>query len=315
MNSPDASGSVWAIVVTYNRKEALAVCLRALLNQTRRVDKVLVIDNASTDGTAEFLGSGEYSSRSDLLHLQLPDNRGGAGGFYEGFKHAYEAGADWLWAMDDDGYPDEAALEILLSAKAGPFTGPLVLATDDPSAQTLAFPNSVTTGGQSVFLQTRDQAAKMAVENVVSGYICAFNGVLISREVITRIGLPNPGFFIWGDEWDFVFRARKLGIATTTVTTALFFHPANRTKYERMHLGRYNWDVPLADTPFRAYLLIRNHAYIARHHRGILAWLRHTVKYLHYLSVRRHSVTPLQALRYCVEGFCGELKGHKTFPK
>ncbi|MEA2426991.1 MAG: rhamnopyranosyl-N-acetylglucosaminyl-diphospho-decaprenol beta,3/1,4-galactofuranosyltransferase, partial [Thermoleophilaceae bacterium] len=47
--------SVAAAVVTHNRRELLGQCVEAILAQTRPVSKVLVIDNASTDGTGDHL--------------------------------------------------------------------------------------------------------------------------------------------------------------------------------------------------------------------------------------------------------------------
>ncbi|MFX5615039.1 glycosyltransferase, partial [Acinetobacter baumannii] len=76
-------------------------CLQSVLSQTRAPDHVLVVDNASTDGTGEMLKE-EFP---EVEVLRLPENQGGAGGFHEGIKRAYEAGYDWIWLMDDDGLP------------------------------------------------------------------------------------------------------------------------------------------------------------------------------------------------------------------
>ena len=101
---------VCAVIVTYNRKALLKECLEAVLAQTRPPDHVLVVDNASTDGTAEMLRE-EFPQ---VEVLRLPENQGGAGGFHEGMKRAYEEGFDWLWLMDDDTIPRPEALEALL---------------------------------------------------------------------------------------------------------------------------------------------------------------------------------------------------------
>ena len=82
--------SICAIVVTHNRKEMLRECLAALADQTRQVDRILVVDNASSDGTRAMV---EHDYRHvDLLHL--PANEGGAGGFHEGMRRARADGAD-----------------------------------------------------------------------------------------------------------------------------------------------------------------------------------------------------------------------------
>jgi rhamnopyranosyl-N-acetylglucosaminyl-diphospho-decaprenol beta-1,3/1,4-galactofuranosyltransferase len=120
------SDSVCAVVVTYNRKNLLIECLEALRKQTRPIQGIYLIDNASTDGTPELLLEKGYISELPpenlkepwekefiiqnltngeeikLHYVRMHENTGGAGGFYEGVKRGYERGYDWLWLMDDD---------------------------------------------------------------------------------------------------------------------------------------------------------------------------------------------------------------------
>ena len=118
-----AEPSVCAVVVTHNREELLERCLGHLRAQSRRPDKILVVDNASTDGTAALL-----ARQDDLEVLRLPVNAGGAGGFRRGLENAYTAGYDWMWLLDDDTFAGENALEHLLNGAA--------LAPNPPSVMT-----------------------------------------------------------------------------------------------------------------------------------------------------------------------------------
>ena len=110
---------VTAVVVTYNRKELLVECLQALLAQTVFDTgagcelEILVVDNASTDGTASSLSP--LLEREPRIHyMLLEENLGGAGGFCAGMKRAVEEGCDYVWIMDDDTIPKPQALEKLL---------------------------------------------------------------------------------------------------------------------------------------------------------------------------------------------------------
>ena len=85
-----------AVVVTYNRKELLKECLDALLAQTHPLDSIILIDNASTDGTPEFLKEKGFLDNPKIDYVRLSENSGGAGGFYEGMKRGYEKGFDWV---------------------------------------------------------------------------------------------------------------------------------------------------------------------------------------------------------------------------
>ena len=108
---------VHAVVVTYNRKELLKECIDAILNQSVPVEKLILIDNNSTDGTNEYLEEYGYMKNPVIEYKRLSENIGGAGGFYEGMKLARSYSPDWIWIMDDDTVPTASCLEELLKAK------------------------------------------------------------------------------------------------------------------------------------------------------------------------------------------------------
>ena len=151
--------SVQAVVVTYNRRALLLECLAAIARQTRPVDGVLVVDNASTDGTREALEASDLAARLRIDYLRLRRNGGGAEGFHYGVREALRpspdgagspspdgagspspdgAGSpspDWLWLMDDDCEPAPSTLADLLAAPRAHAAGtalvaPLVRAPD-----------------------------------------------------------------------------------------------------------------------------------------------------------------------------------------
>ena len=102
--------SVAVVIVTYNRADLLSRMLDGLAVQTRPVDAIFVIDNASTDHTRDVLVRDDLPLR--VTHSQ--DNLGGAGGFHLGVRQAYDAGHDRIWLMDDDVVPVPTCLEVLL---------------------------------------------------------------------------------------------------------------------------------------------------------------------------------------------------------
>ena len=96
-----SSPRVCAVVVAFNRSAMLFSCLERLRAQSRPLDAILVVNNASTDDTAAMVRR-EFPG---VTLLDLPENGGGAGGFHAGMKHAFEEGFEWLWLMDDDVLP------------------------------------------------------------------------------------------------------------------------------------------------------------------------------------------------------------------
>lgn len=100
-----------AIIVTHNRKQLLAECVNKLLNQSHPPNQILIIDNASTDGTESYLKAQGFLDHSLITYHCLTENIGGAGGFAEGIKMAMQSGAEWMWLMDDDAMPAYDVLE------------------------------------------------------------------------------------------------------------------------------------------------------------------------------------------------------------
>src|SRR3712207_3469648 len=124
--------SVCAFVLTRNRRELLVECVRAVLAQTVPVDRVIVLDNGSTDGTREHL---DAAGLLDAIRFERRDeNLGGAGGYREGVRLGLESGSDWLWLMDDDAEPRHDALERLLASEpaASPGTAAVCAAVLHP---------------------------------------------------------------------------------------------------------------------------------------------------------------------------------------
>ena len=106
--------AVNAVIVTFNRKELLERCIQAILNQTYSVKNIVIIDNASTDGTDKLLKELDYLDNEKILYRRLSTNIGGAGGFHEGMKFAHSLRQDWCWIMDDDVIPATDCLEELV---------------------------------------------------------------------------------------------------------------------------------------------------------------------------------------------------------
>ena len=93
---------VVAVVVTWNRRDLLEESLAALAAQTLAPAAVVVVDNASTDGTTDLLR--ERYAHLEVVHLTA--NTGGAGGFAAGIERALTYGPDLVWLLDDDTVPD-----------------------------------------------------------------------------------------------------------------------------------------------------------------------------------------------------------------
>ena len=268
------SEKVCAVIVTYNRKDLLRECLNAVLSQTRPPDHVLVVDNASTDGTPEMLKA-EFPQ---VEVLRLPENQGSSGGFHEGMKRVYEAGYDWIWLMDDDGYPLLDTLEKLLAFPSEEilFRGCVVVAKENPSLLAFDYPS----GGPKPINSVAELNRLYGVQGFVEGFVNPYNGVLINRRVVQAIGLPKKEFFIWGDEVEYFWRAKKKGIPVATVLQAIFVHPKDRMQKKYVTLFGKTVVLQYVEDPARFALLIRNQSYIYTRYISVLKWVVRTILYV-----------------------------------
>jgi rhamnopyranosyl-N-acetylglucosaminyl-diphospho-decaprenol beta-1,3/1,4-galactofuranosyltransferase len=197
-----SGAAVTAIVVTHNRRELLAEALSALQAQTRAPDRVVVVDNASEDGSRTLVR--ERFPEVELL--ELPRNVGGAGGFAAGIAQALKADPGLLWLLDDDTVPEPTALAALLDARTSGTAG------DGPP--TLVASRVVWTNGREHPMNTprpkpRVPAAELRIARAagcVPVRSASFVSVLVDAAAVRERGLPIADYFLWNDDFEFTTR-------------------------------------------------------------------------------------------------------------
>ena len=189
-----------AVVVTYNRRDLLAEALSAVLAQTRAPDAVLVIDNASTDGTAEMV-----AERFPAVRLATAErNSGGAGGFAYGLALALAGAADLVWLMDDDTVPEPGALGAMLDARAlHPGGAPALIASR--VVWTDGRPHPMNTPRIKPFVRKEERLAAAAA-GCLPIRSASFVSILVDAGVCRDRGLPQADYFLWNDDFEFTAR-------------------------------------------------------------------------------------------------------------
>ena len=207
-----------AIVVTHNRKLLLSACLDALEHQSVPCD-ALIVDNASTDGTAQMVAP-RISDR--LVYVSTGANLGGAGGFAFGIGEAVRRGYEFIWIMDDDVIPAPDALAELLKANAefGDGIGWLSSRCVMPDGSLCP-----------MNLQRRTPFAKLPAETLSAGadpvpaQMASFVSLFFRAETFRRFGLPIAEFFIWSDDLEWTRRVSRevpcYVVPASTVTHAI----------------------------------------------------------------------------------------------
>ena len=299
---------VVAAVVTYNRLGLLQRLVDRLL-EIPRLDEVVVVDNASTDGTGEWLA--EQMAQSRLNAVTLDRNRGGAGGFHEGLRQAVEeCGADLAWLMDDDGLPDPGCLGLLLRHEGTlDFWGPIVVDQDDP--ERLVFPIRLP-GSTRVVHDTASVARAADGEGLLRGVVIPFNGVLVASRLAREIGYPREEFFIWGDDHEYRLRAERAGARIATVTAARVQHPAVGELGTPTMFGRTTYNHSPSD--LKHYCMARNNTLNLREYRGWPHVLMFWAKTAWFYTVTRPDPGRLRlSLRGFAAALRGDFTGHERF--
>lgn len=195
-----------SVIVTYNRKKLLAESIESLLNQTSQLTKIIIIDNASNDGTEEYLKEKKLFNNI-VKYVRLKENLGGSAGFYYGIQYAMEEEIDWICLSDDDAIFEKDFFEKIIGAKKR-FT------------DVLAFTGTVKTNNEI------DIVHRKSIKNFLfltqEGYensiykspffdidVFSFVGCVININVIKKVGLPEKDFFIWYDDSEYALRVRK----------------------------------------------------------------------------------------------------------
>ena len=195
-----ARARVAAVVVTWNRRELLMESLAAVTGQDPAPDDVIVVDNASTDGTAAAV-----REQFPAVHLtELAENTGGAGGFACGLALAQARGADLIWLMDDDTVPEPGALAALLDARrrsAG--RAPVLVASR--VVWTDGRPHPMNTPREKPFVSAAERQAAASV-GCVPIRSASFVSILVDGAECRRRGLPQADYFLWNDDFEFTTR-------------------------------------------------------------------------------------------------------------
>jgi rhamnopyranosyl-N-acetylglucosaminyl-diphospho-decaprenol beta-1,3/1,4-galactofuranosyltransferase len=225
-----------AVVVTYNRHQLLSECINALRNQTRKLDAILIVNNGSTDQTEDWL-----INQKDIFFI-TQKNVGSAGGFNAGISWAYKHNYSWIWCMDDDGYPKEDALEKIL----------------EEDIERLCLRNCAVLNKEdkkTFVWKTKRYANIDEVDSkIIHGVGHPFNGTMLHRNIVERVGVPRQQLFLWGDETEYYHRiTSKNKIPVCTISDSIHYHPASAFTYKN------DWDY---QNTWKMYFYIRNRFHI-----------------------------------------------------
>ena len=204
---------IGVVIVAFNRVDCLKKALEAFEVQTVPPAYILVVDNASTDGTGAYLDewAADNGSICQRYVMHEEENKGGSGGFHDGLQRAQGLDAGWIWLSDDDAYPEPDCIEIASKWIA-----------DNDCSDVSAICGSVInqgridTGHRRIIevKNMRVRENQIPAEEYADDFeinALSFVGAIIKKSVIREIGLPLESYFIWYDDTEYSLRLSEVG--------------------------------------------------------------------------------------------------------
>ncbi len=255
-----------ALIVTHNRLPLLQEAIAALHQQTMPLE-ILVINNGSTDATADWLATQQ-------VQVVTQNNEGASGGFFTGIQQAYQQGADWIWAMDDDTIPTPTALEELIQVAEK------CQQQSIPVGFLVSQANWI--DGQAHFMNIPDFKSSSSIISSMNGRevrSASFVSLLISKQAVATCGLPIREFFIWADDTEYTTRITESGLAGIYVSASVVLHKT---------ASNYSADIYEAkpQEALKHFYGIRNKLYCRRKWKGEFSFWRNIFKHLFVFPFR-----------------------------
>ncbi|MFZ4680719.1 MAG: glycosyltransferase [Flavobacterium sp.] len=244
------------VIVTFNRCDELVKTISAIQNQGILENDIIVINNNSTDNTKNILDS----NYKNIQSIHLNENIASAGGFSKGMQTAFEKGYDWVWLFNDDSRPVEGSLKSILTH----------LNSDKIQIGLLKIANK-DENNKAVLLYWNGVRKPVSVDvsnEIIQTDLITFDGCIISKKTIEKIGYCDPLYFMGTYEFDYCLKAKDAGIGVYTLPNGLI---------EDGKLGGKN-----GTPPWRQYYNTRNHLWLALNRKSFVifkGWLIREIKY------------------------------------
>lgn len=204
---------IGVVLVTFNRLSKLKKAVQCYASQNTLPSYMIIVDNASSDGTKEFLDEWKQKDENfKKILVELPENIGGSGGFYEGLKHAAKLDADWIWVADDDAYPEYNCFSIAIKFLQNHQTQNIsALCGAVMYDRNISLKHRRRTFASGLKFRTIPVCKEEYNYSNFKLNTYSFVGAILNREKLKLAGLPKRDYFIWNDDTEHSLRMSKIG--------------------------------------------------------------------------------------------------------
>jgi rhamnosyltransferase len=248
------SAKVLAYLHTFNDAEVIEGTIRALCDQTYPIPEILLVDNASSDGTLN------RTFPSKVTTIKNDQNLGTSGAVAIGMEYALAHGYDWIYILDADSAPQRDAVENLLRCYQG--------LSSEQQASTWWL-SSLLKEEESGYIHHACVFTPRGIEMLApprepSHYRCDTNmwsGSLYRLDAVKDVGLPDTNYVLdWGDViygYEGMVRGYT-GFLDQSSVVSHHLHPIDTVNFRRLGLRFVKL---FYSPPIRFYYLWRNSTY------------------------------------------------------
>lgn len=211
---------VAVVILNFKVKDEALKCIESVIKSSYKNVEIIAVDNASEDGFAE-----EVKKFTDIIFIQNKKNLGFSGGNNIGIKKALDNGCDYVFILNPDTILAKVAVASLVAAcdqeNIG-IAGPKILFSD---RKTIWYAggtfnlNNVLGGHRGVDEIDQGQYERAEMTDYISG-----GAMFVRRDVFKKIGLFDEKYFLYYEDSDFCFRAKKAGFKIMYVPQAVIYH-------------------------------------------------------------------------------------------
>lgn len=258
-----SSPPVAVVTVNWNGAELTLRCLEALRRSEGATWHLYVVDNASTDGSADRLAAA-FATSSDVTLLRSPVNGGWTGGNNLGMRQAIENGHDFVFILNNDAFVRPSTIQRLLDhwtsrASEMPVLGPVHQGAES-SQYDFRVAHFEAKTGIPVWTYPAQQGSSVREPIYETAYVSGA-GLFIHRRHLEQVGLLDDRFFLNFDDTDWCSRAREAGFPLLMVRDAVIDHVGSAS-------------IGGIVSPLQTYFLTRNRLLYAEKHRPLLDRVR-----------------------------------------
>lgn len=233
--------NIGIVVCNYNKKDYVLNCLKSLFEQTINDFDIYVVDNASTDGSAEAI---KEKFGRQLILIENDENLGGSGGFNVGLREALKYDYEYIMCVDNDVYFDSHAVEelrnFMIEHKDVGMVGSRAYFMDEPKR--------IWSFGADIdfekYVQRDNYRNCTDTDGVPEVTYCTYVpacSMMLRTETVKKVGIMPEENFIYWDDMEWGYRFNKAGYKVAAYGKAKVWHKGGGRNGKTTFNNYYMW--------------------------------------------------------------------------